>query len=1458
LTRTNGNRTFRVSSDTLSFVSQFMKLSQSLLRAGLCALLPVSVYSQTAPVDPGPIREEMPIVQLDKLIYQSGDSAFPFLLLRTPDQVSDVTLVAILASESTGDVELVEFEATNTPQLYIPKGFIGMPVEEAAGSITPGDGVFEVAPGEVFTALVSYDTDPKGENPGQTFFSGDWAILEDLNAGLGQVDVMPGMALTQDELNPKPGGKPMGTLFIDGEVGPVQVASDELIYLPNSQSELDSFLSQTNGEVVGFQGSIEPFKGGQQQLPDAGTAWLRIKVTPDPTTIDQLPALRTLLGDTETLVASNEDTLALFAMAMQYWMEGYRVGLNPRMQLQGDIFWGEGTDDGRRINAFGRLGSGFDLADDPTRNEAFGVRNSWAYIEMVDRNTNNIPVAVIDSGFAPNPDFKTSNSLYRETNLSNGTAGIGSARTPQEVGNSFFGDKTWHGNGSVTTISAVGDNRFGNAGVGAQTAVPMLYHMGLGNFAFGFGTAIEQAVDDGASVINISAGYPCRILSVLGNDNICSTAGRAEFTTKLSLAVSGAASAACAAAPILDAFLPGLGAVTCGTSIAAAQTAALSIFGTIFLGEVMGPVEAGVAYATENGVPIVASAGNRLSDAAIGALAPFVNNDNTNIDDWQIIPAVIPDVIAVGACDPSFGNTWNGSGYNWHANLHFWGDGVDIWAPILTHFWAPEPGEADPATIPASDHIRRTFGGTSNAAPFITGVIANLMAIDPSLDRRFAPVAELPNLPGRVRDLLVNTAYQLGDPQCPDDAGDVDTFIYNAETDTFDPFDEPPELILDMQRRRNMVNPWAAVLQAAANAGLPDFGALGYDTNFRNDQFADTAAPDGVKLPLLGGTLSPVMIDEITPFDQEFWFFKTDPVAGLYRLSVYAELPLYENPAHFLINGVPGTVTGTTADFTSVRWDSVRIWNSTYFPLTISSPGRADTPYKMQVTSTFAGKPIADSLDIISRNDTIDTATVRAFWFEVPARALLEAKAFELSVPGLNFDSPDDEDFFQVEFPDPPLDVPFSCGALDPWITVQIEPATTAARIEIYSRSGGSDTLLAQGTANTSIRLDCIDYLGKLPLYVRVYSPGGLFATYRLKVRWSEPDSDTADRFERIAEANAGGREIPFAAGYFPPSVPWIFGSPGLLPPSVVNPNPAISQQLGQQGQFLASRLFLFETPANFGGNASIMAEIPVGQSLRMEVVGLYEQTLGSAATPDLSNFQNGGFVNQPLNNGAGAATQKLIINFSDLPDDTYVLRLSGHSPGDQISLYLSESLITDDTLSIEDLNGQGNGEPTLLGLPPGYLTSRYSASPWLPELTPGTVQIAEAREVRFEAWKGFSYLLEQKDENGIWRAQGTPIATEDNTPIVRYLPFDDGQGADVRIRVLGSSIILTPPTNIPALRLQYQSLPGIPFRFEATNDLLSNSWLPIDSSTLLMGDGSLQERFFSESDLPFFGRVSP
>lgn len=1400
-------------------------------------------------------RENMPRVALNQLVYQDGDPVSATVTFVQEIDVEESFLALSFGTENSGEVEIVALKPTTNPLVYITDS--DLVIKESA--VVQANGVIELAPNEVFTAILSYKLSKRTKTPGVRAFSSDWGILADSGFSDSSVELRPGLALTADELNRPTALPPLGTLFVEGEVGAVQIASKRLMFLPENETQLAEFINRTGAQVLSYEGAPGPIQDPKDFPPD-GSAWLLVEISGDPAKISQLPQLRALMDDHAKLSASNEATLALIATAMELWCEGYQVGLNPRMQMHGDLYWPEGrtrfpgeAPSGERSDSFGNIGSANPNVFSDSR---FGIRQSWAFLAMFDFDRATIPVGVIDSGFAPNPDFKTTSPLYAERNLATGASGIGSAQTPQEVGNSGFGGKTWHGNGTVTTISGVPHNRFGTAGIGGQVAVPKLYHMGLGNFAFGFGSAIRLAVDDGCSVINISAGYPCRILSVLGNDDICSPDGRAVFALKLGLAVRAAAAATCAAAPLLDAFLPGLGVATCATAIGAAETAAFGLFATVFIGETRTPVERGVAYATAHGVPVVASAGNRISPEAMGALAAFVDTDNSNIDDWQVIPAVIPEVIAVGCCASGGWDLWTGDGNNHYANIQFWGDSIDIWAPYKTWYWAPEDGSVDPSSVDIADHITRQFGGTSNSAPIISGVICNLMAINPALDRRFAAPGTLSGLPARIRDILVNTAHQAGDPAAPDSADDVITYEWNPDTEMRDAIEEPAELLEQMLRRRNYLNAWAAVQQVATSVGVMDYPAMAYETDLgRDDRLADVSAPDGVRLPLRSAPFQE--IEELSGGDQEFWFFRTPSANNLYVVRYEITMPASEDANSILINGRPGVFHSRAGEEQTIAWESHPLWRNAYFPTTISTRWGADSIYKLTASSTTLPLPPPDHHDVGSfSNETLDQASPRSNWISVPARELLEVEAYELNDTGLNFHHEGDIDVIRINFPTPPLTIPTSCGSLDPWISVRISPPNSNLRLKVFSRSGGSDTLLARGNGSDTVRLDCRNYLGYLPLYVMIENPNGIFAEYDLNLRWSIPDQQLGDRLDRIREANAGGRELPFEENFFRPPVPWLFVSPGLLPDSLVNPNPAAVQELDAEGRYLASRLFFVEVSPNNNLEIEFYATLGSGQSLRMELVGIHEQVLGSTSTPDLPGAPKSPKA-PPSQTGD---SQSLALRFNSLAAGVYILRLSGYRPGDQIGLYLSGNLNAPGGLSIEALLDQkGQYSPVPMGLPPELLdSSQFASTALFPVLKPEQIRFRRALELQFSADKYQAYQLESRVADGVWKASGSPIVTEQSATVSVLLAQPDADG-EFRIRKLGDGGSFPPDSLLPAYHLLFQSNDGISYTLTGSTSLAPSAFESFGNSPDFTGDGSLIEWFYRSQELPpapYFFRI--
>lgn len=266
-------------------------------------------------------------------------------------------------------------------------------------------------------------------------------------------------------------------------------------------------------------------------------------------------------------------------------------------------------------------------------------------------------------------------------------------------------NRTQHGTNMKNLIAAT-VNDGGLAGVAGQVAVPNLYRFDeVHNYVFELYSTINRAVDDEATVINISGSFPCQWKPPFipaTTLNICTVEGRA------------AAVAAICTVPVLptDAIYR--------TALCAAGLGSISAEG-----DIRDLLQFSVNRAREFGIPVVSSAGN-VEAGLVGALSGAVVG-NADVDDWGIIPPTLDNVIAVGAVNPDPP----------YENFDFHGSRVDIWAPL---------------------------NDTSPAAAFISGLIAMAQAINPDLNQDTVGIdgdtGELAvDIPTTLRNLLVDTAF---------------------------------------------------------------------------------------------------------------------------------------------------------------------------------------------------------------------------------------------------------------------------------------------------------------------------------------------------------------------------------------------------------------------------------------------------------------------------------------------------------------------------------------------------------------------------------------------------------------------------------------------------------------------------------------------------------------------------
>lgn len=1020
-------------------------------------------------------------IWLDKLVYEEHDEVHGFVRMHGGDALPDPVIV--FAGPTSGDVEAVRLRPSGIPGVL--ETVEPVPVALAhAGSVGALDGTLSLAPGELFVALFSAvgpeELRSRAANRPDGSLVCAVGLMRDASPADALTRIMPEIAMSDDERQVPTGGKPLGTLAGEGGT-PVQLPLDELVFAPRGREELDDFVRLTGARVVDEM----QYPPASQNIPDAAptTAYL-MHIDSQRAPKGTLSQLRRLYGEQHVLLASNPAVLDLYALVLQYRAQGFAVTVNPRVQFMSPVRTLDGKSDAP-INAMS-LDSGLPTLSDPR----FGVQKAWAFLALWDADTRVVPAAFLDMGFAPNWDFRGYPDDIPQRDIETSASGPGAAVGVPRVGNSFFGAKTWHGNGVVTTAAGVLNNGWGGAGTGGQVLKPMLYEMGLHSYAFEMGKGIQLAVDDGATVVNISAGYPCRIVSDIGiGFSVCGPGDRALFCTAVTAALFAAASLAAAAAA---AFIPIIGPAVAAALLTAAVAVSTACYATVLMGDPRGPLQAGVQYAVERGVTVVSISGNKQTEETLGLLCRVISCGAQDVSEWEIIPGTLPNVVCVaaaGATDP-------------YPNIEYFGDRVDVWAPIGGAYFHPPTNDA---VTGADDQVRSDgFSGTSAAAPYVSGIVAMMQAVNPRLDPRTAGLSseERAAIPGRIAAILRDTATP------------------GASLPTTPASD-------DIARRKRLVNAYAAVREAARGV-VPEFEMLGYDVSLGLDEqvIEDTkdtptivSATDTVThrgtilyLPSGGPPGGSAYVDKdwyacATPGDT------TDVFTGG-RIVLRA----LGGPSTFLtleavrgkLRNVSETVSPDGAEriaayevpplFAGVRFIvcvSGIVGSDGLYKITFEPAMRVPGPEPDRFDRPAENPPERPDNNVPARAVPLGAGGVVA-WSDISGPFEL-GRSWEVRIPDLNLHVLSDQDWFVLTMP---ADVATWDSRCPPELVVSLEPDDMAegAEVELHDKDG---VILMHGIGGASVSLGAA-VQARFPLRFVVRSAGIGPVRYTLVVSLSE------------------------------------------------------------------------------------------------------------------------------------------------------------------------------------------------------------------------------------------------------------------------------------------------------------------------------------------------------------------
>jgi len=254
---------------------------------------------------------------------------------------------------------------------------------------------------------------------------------------------------------------------------------DEVIFALRNDRELNDLLSTYNGRVVD-DGTIPPLPPGttiyaSAPSPPATTGFVVVKVDLKRAPLNRLVTNANKLGAAGQFRYSSEDAARLTAIIAEERVRGRDIGFDLLFQpdstrhpcVSPNSY--ENVANPSAPNAsLPNLGftDGFALAWLNDRD--IEVTDAWARLDRSGHANQRVLLFVIDAGFAPNADFRSTAFQY---NFANNTFNATGANPVNCSGTPC----PWHGTQVFSTAGAVINNRFGAAGTGGQVVEPVLF-----------------------------------------------------------------------------------------------------------------------------------------------------------------------------------------------------------------------------------------------------------------------------------------------------------------------------------------------------------------------------------------------------------------------------------------------------------------------------------------------------------------------------------------------------------------------------------------------------------------------------------------------------------------------------------------------------------------------------------------------------------------------------------------------------------------------------------------------------------------------------------------------------------------------------------------------------------------------------------------------------------------------